>query len=135
MSTDVSAWLLCVSAARILQRLACVCLDLKWLLPACQPPPPSVLLTAEPVCLGVEAGKTCGVGGPRGAGGRAALPAADWSQSALGPTSKIRYLQYFLWLGVCVSLEDVPLVWAVTVLTCNNNPAMGTYPPRWKACV
>lgn len=68
----------------------CVYLDLKWLLPASQPPPPSELLTAQPVYLGERLGKHVGENQEKQEGDPAhLLPATDRSQLVARQTPKI----------------------------------------------
>ena len=75
MCTDVCVRDACVSVHACTFQLH-VYLDLEWLLPASQPPPPSVLLTAEPVCRGERLGKHVGKSPEEQEGDPACLPDA-----------------------------------------------------------
>lgn len=67
---------MCMSVCECVVHVPCrVYLDLKWLLPASQSPPPSALFTAEPLCAWGRGWETCG-GETGETGGRPSLPAA-----------------------------------------------------------
>lgn len=79
-----------------------VYLDMKLLLTASQPPPPSVLLTAEPVCLGERLGKHVGENPEEQEGDPAyLLPASERSQLVRGRLPK------YDTLNICFGLVSV----------------------------